>query len=625
MELNDILFRYLTVSVITGFLILLLCIATPYINKTYTAKTKYYIWLIIAIYLIIPIEIPLWEEPVKVAVSNTVTIYNNMAGEGNEIIWSGTQSEAQNGAQDEPQDGPQSEAQSHAFGKAQEADTSIPKGNMESRTIWISEILILIWGAGFFVFVCYELLKYQLYKKHIYRWSKIPKRGLVTAKVEAVSKEIGIKQKIPVLICEKTGSPMMTGLLHPCIFLPHEDFEEQDLSFIIRHELTHYKRKDLWYKALLLAARAIHWFNPFVYMMCKYANTDIERSCDDYLLTGKPYEYRKSYSEAIFATIKHQKMNYLSTYFYGGISIMKERFKNILNMKAKKRGRALCLFIAVCIVGANGLIGCGMVDINSSQDEHMSSYYERRTEKSEGELSMYKLVLSPSESTEKKIWKSEDDKYNIFMNSTDGEYDGAVVSINDIEYSFSYAGYAPVAEEPEFAVYDVNKDGVDDFLFRGEAYRTELRQDVYLSAQDGNYIELGDVTWNNLNPEMNTFSFEAKYADDYHIHVVSGEWGIDEVVPIQAPSWLDIVYEEGIYDKKGKVHNTGSELLLKELQGQSVKYIKNDSEEIELVYNAQIAAGYSEYCLGWSFSFVYGISNEGYELKSVSLIEFPYD
>lgn len=284
------------------------------------------------------------------------------------------------------------------------------------------------------------------------------------------------------------------------------------------------------------------------------------------------------------------------------------------------------LLLAGCIL-TFFLSGCSGEDKNSnySQDDHTSSYYERRTEKSEGELSMYQLVLSAAEDTDQKIWKLPDNKYNIFVNSTDGEYYGAVVSINGIEYPFSYAGYAPVAEEPELAVYDVNKDGIDDFLFRGEAYRTELRQDVYLSAQDGNYVELGDVTWNNLNTDLNTFSFEARYVDDYSIHVVSDEWNIDEIVPIQAPSWLDIVHEEGIYDKKGKVTQYGSELLLETLQGQSVKYIKNNSENIELIYSAQIAAGYSEYCLGWSFSFVYSIIDEGYELKSVSLIEFPYD
>ena len=69
-------------------------------------------------------------------------------------------------------------------------------------------------------------------------------------------------------------------------FLPHEDFAAQDLSIIIRHELTHYKRKDLWYKILLVTARVIHWFNPFAYMMCRHANADIEQSCDDYLLAG---------------------------------------------------------------------------------------------------------------------------------------------------------------------------------------------------------------------------------------------------------------------------------------------------------------------------------------------------
>ena len=50
------------------------------------------------------------------------------------------------------------------------------------------------------------MLKYQLYKKYIYRWSKLPKNVTVTAEVDAISKEIGIKQEIPILICEKMGA-----------------------------------------------------------------------------------------------------------------------------------------------------------------------------------------------------------------------------------------------------------------------------------------------------------------------------------------------------------------------------------------------------------------------------------
>ena len=58
---------------------------------------------------------------------------------------------------------------------------------------------------------------------------------------------------------------MMTGFVKPRILLPDADFTTDELRLILKHELVHYKRRDLWYKGLVLAANAIHWFNPAVY------------------------------------------------------------------------------------------------------------------------------------------------------------------------------------------------------------------------------------------------------------------------------------------------------------------------------------------------------------------------
>ena len=56
--LNDTLLRLLEVSIATSFLILPLCLASRRINRRYGAKWKYYIWLLLAVRLMIPINLP---------------------------------------------------------------------------------------------------------------------------------------------------------------------------------------------------------------------------------------------------------------------------------------------------------------------------------------------------------------------------------------------------------------------------------------------------------------------------------------------------------------------------------------------------------------------------------------
>ena len=66
---------------------------------------------------------------------------------------------------------------------------------------------------------------------------------------------------------------MTLGLLRPVIVLPPE-VPEADLPLILRHELCHIRRRDLWYKGVMLLANAVHWFNPLVWRMAGQAGRD---------------------------------------------------------------------------------------------------------------------------------------------------------------------------------------------------------------------------------------------------------------------------------------------------------------------------------------------------------------
>lgn len=69
---------------------------------------------------------------------------------------------------------------------------------------------------------------------------------------------------IDLYVCGFVSSSMLTGFLRPVILLPEKHFETDELEFIFRHELIHYKRRDLVIKFLSVIAVSLHWFNPFV-------------------------------------------------------------------------------------------------------------------------------------------------------------------------------------------------------------------------------------------------------------------------------------------------------------------------------------------------------------------------
>lgn len=132
------------------------------------------------------------------------------------------------------------------------------------------------------------------------------------------------------------------------------------MRLILKHELTHCKRKDLWFKGILLLARALHFFNPFVHWMARLAEKDMELSCDLVVMADCGMAEREAYSMAILRTVREAKSKnmQMSTAFSGGKEELKMRFENIFDMTQKKRGIALFLAAALVVCGGTAFVGC---------------------------------------------------------------------------------------------------------------------------------------------------------------------------------------------------------------------------------------------------------------------------
>ena len=75
---------------------------------------------------------------------------------------------------------------------------------------------------------------------------------------------------------------------------------------VLCHELTHLKRLDLVYKALLVAACWLHWFNPLVWWMSRAASENLELCCDDDVAAGRDAAFRRKYGEPLLSTAEEK-------------------------------------------------------------------------------------------------------------------------------------------------------------------------------------------------------------------------------------------------------------------------------------------------------------------------------
>lgn len=160
------------------------------------------------------------------------------------------------------------------------------------------------------------------------------------------------------MIVRKTDmidTPLMIGLFKPTLLLPHYEMTAENLHYILLHELTHYRRHDLWYKWFAMLVGAIHWFNPFVHVISKQIDEACEISCDLSVVQHLNMQERKEYMFTILtlATNNGIKSKPLTVSMVSSYQQIKRRFIMIKNLKQATRPRSIIsVILATMILGA---------------------------------------------------------------------------------------------------------------------------------------------------------------------------------------------------------------------------------------------------------------------------------
>lgn len=87
----------------------------------------------------------------------------------------------------------------------------------------------------------------------------------------------------------------------PCLLLDREDYDEETLDAILRHELSHLTKKGmrLWGNEDVLAA--LGWWNPGAWLLRRHLRAENEFCCDDWANRDRSRAGRAAYARALAA------------------------------------------------------------------------------------------------------------------------------------------------------------------------------------------------------------------------------------------------------------------------------------------------------------------------------------
>ena len=196
----------------------------------------------------------------------------------------------------------------------------------------------------------------------------------------------GIDGEIRLLASPLAQSPMLVGFFCPTILLPSEHLPDGNARFILAHELTHFRRKDLWKKLLFLMVRCAHWFNPIVYLLNRDFSRWLETSCDEQVVSSLDRDQRKEYGRLLIDCAPASR--YAGPKLYVSLAScrykLKRRISIMLNSDKKSRS-LLGLVLAVALV-----VGClattalaASVDNDNGTDDFALSALSFRVEQND--------------------------------------------------------------------------------------------------------------------------------------------------------------------------------------------------------------------------------------------------
>ena len=345
--METFLLNLLKTSLLGSLAILAMLVLKPLWRERYRAKTRCWLWLAMAAFLLLPVDFSVKNAPVQAAPPKDYTLFV------------GTDKTAIQSTDNLFGDMAEKSGQS----PAQVRDTIIqrPVTNPEQKTTrYIPVTTILFYGylAGAAAFLLYQGISYAHFRRTVRRWKRDVSRADYAAMLSNTARDLGVSAP-EMIVCEAISTPAVTGLLRPRLLLPHERYDVQELRYILRHELCHLKRRDMLLKLVLLAANAMHWFNPVVYLMLRQADEDIELACDSAATDGLELPERAAYSRTLLAAVQSSVRALPATTCFGGtVERLKRRITNVLGAQ-KKRGLGIVALVLALTLTAGCAVSWG--------------------------------------------------------------------------------------------------------------------------------------------------------------------------------------------------------------------------------------------------------------------------
>lgn len=354
--MNDWLKLILSLSLSGSILALLLFAAKPFIRYRVSRTFQYYIWLLVFLRLVFPFSL-------ESSLMNGLFFASNSGG-NTSVHSDGTSSE--DVVQSDTNQAYSKNPPSSVFTVQQKVEAGY-YNNDTDHAAYLNDLLaqsiLCIWLLGVLAALVYHISGYLTFLFRL-KQANTPASAQESELLQMQIKTMFHKHKNVRLFRNPFSiTPMLVGLFRPSIVIPDIPFTQVQLESILRHELTHLRRRDILLKWFAVIVTSLHWFNPLLLLVKREMNRACELSCDESVISGLDLEQRQAYGETLIAVVAERKypVGVLSTTMCEEKRTLKERLTAIMNYGRGTKKTVLLSAILFAVLLVTGVVlGAGV-------------------------------------------------------------------------------------------------------------------------------------------------------------------------------------------------------------------------------------------------------------------------
>lgn len=369
--MNDIFVIFLSLSLSGSLIALLLFLLKPVIKNRISKTWQYYIFLIVIIRLLLPCGPD---------TSLMKMVFHQSANYA--------------AAEDNPADTKNADRLllllKEASGDQADRNEVTPPSIVKDMKNMLFNWLWLIWIAPAVLLFLRKIAGYFCYIHSVKNGCSAIVHSHTLDIYKDICETMNVKYPPKLIQNKQIASPMLVGIISSYIVLPDTDMIDTNMKYVLQHELTHYKRLDIFYKWLVQIALCIHWFNPLVYFISREVNRNCELSCDETVIRRLDEKSKYAYGDMLLGAIRPDRTvsPFCRITLSEDTKLMKERLSAIMTHKKQPRIMimlsALLALLLLCGAAASGVYAPDRASQNAGTQGVQTDYAPDRASQHTG-------------------------------------------------------------------------------------------------------------------------------------------------------------------------------------------------------------------------------------------------